>query len=157
MKRIAIGIVIISMVLIFLSMQSPAYQLAVRRAGSGGWGATTQYGHKFDPGTVETIKGEVVSVRKFVPLRSMAFGYLVTVKTEEETIPVHLGPGYYVDRSGFELAPNDSVEVTGSRILFHGESAIIATQVKKGDETLTLRTQKGIPVWSDYYKKQEGS
>jgi hypothetical protein len=157
MRRvIAIGLSMF-MALVFFSLDSDAFQLAIRRAGSQGWGLATQYGQMFNPQTVETIQGEVISVEKFIPLRRMGFGYLVVVKTKDEQIRVHLGPGYYVDQEGFELAPGDSVQVRGSRILFNGEPTIIASEVTKGDQTLRIRTDEGVPVWSGYYEQyQEG-
>jgi hypothetical protein len=36
----------------------------------------------------------------------------------------------------------------GSRITYEGKPAIIAAEVKKGDEVLRLRDEKGIPVWA---------
>jgi hypothetical protein len=38
--------------------------------------------------------------------------------------------------------------VRGSRITFEGKPAIIAAQVKKGDRSLTLRDDSGVPAWS---------
>jgi hypothetical protein len=42
------------------------------------------------------------------------------------------------------------VEVKGSRITFEGKPAIIAAEIKKGEETLKLRDENGFPVWSGW-------
>jgi hypothetical protein len=49
-----------------------------------------------------------------------------------------------------KIEPKDKVEVTGSRITFDGKPAIIAAEVKKGDEALKLRDDNGFPVWSGW-------
>ena len=43
---------------------------------------------------------------------------------------------------------NDLIIVTGSRVTVDGKPAIIAAQIKKGDDILKLRDQNGIPMWS---------
>ncbi len=102
----------------------------------------------YDTNTVQTIKGEVVSVDKFTPRRAMSYGVHLQVKTATETISVHLGPSWYLDRQEVKIAARDSVEVTGSRITFDGKPAMIAAVVKKGDQALKLRDKNGIPLWA---------
>lgn len=36
----------------------------------------------------------------------------------------------------------------GSRVTFQGKPAVIAAEVKKGDEVLKLRDETGLPAWS---------
>jgi hypothetical protein len=47
----------------------------------------------YDSKTVETIEGKVLSVDK-VPSKGRSYGVHLTVQTDKETIPVHLGPGW---------------------------------------------------------------
>jgi hypothetical protein len=42
------------------------------------------------------------------------------------------------------------VEVTGSRVTFDGKPALIAAEIKKGNEALTLRDASEYPVWSGW-------
>jgi hypothetical protein len=42
------------------------------------------------------------------------------------------------------------VEIKGSQVTVSGKPAIIAGEVKKGDETLKLRDESGVPVWSGW-------
>jgi hypothetical protein len=113
-----------------------------------GWGAGGSYGRMFNPQTVETLSGGVVEVTKFTPAQGMSYGVHLTLKTDKETIPVHLGPGWYVEKQGVTLAAGDKVQVTGSRITYQGKPAIIAAEVKKGDQVLKLRDTNGIPAWA---------
>jgi hypothetical protein len=102
----------------------------------------------YDPKTVETVRGEVVSVEKIPEKGGMAGGIHLTLKTDKESVSVHLGPSWYLDQQSLKIAPKDQVEVRGSRITFEGKPAIIAAEVKKGQEVLKLRDDNGVPVWS---------
>lgn len=113
-----------------------------------GWGTEGTYGRIYNPQTVETLTGEVVSVEKFMPGRGMSYGVHFTLKTDKETIPVHLGPSWYLEKQDIKIEPKDQVEVTGSRVSFGGKPTIIAAEVKKGNKVLKLRDQAGFPVWA---------
>ena len=101
----------------------------------------------YDPKTVETIQGKVVSVEKATRGQGRSYGVHFTLQTDKETIAVHLGPGWYIDKQTPKIETNDTITVTGSRVTVGGKPAIIAAQVKKGNETLKLRDENGIPVW----------
>lgn len=104
----------------------------------------------FDPKAMETFTGEIVSVDKSVPSRHMSYGVHAMVKTNAGTVSVHLGPDWYMEQQRVKLAPKDKVEVTGSRITFDGKPAIVATQVVKGRDVLTLRDANGVPAWAGH-------
>jgi hypothetical protein len=128
-------------------------QQGMQWRGGGGWGAGAPYSRMYDLKTVETISGEVVSVDVITPVKGMCYGVHLMVKTEKETISVHLGPGWYIENQDTKIEPKDKVEVTGSRITLDGKPAIIATEVKKGEEILKLRDEKGVPLWSGWRKR----
>ena len=126
----------------------------------------TSHPGMYDPATVETIRGEVVSVER-VPskswtakgqmekgmMRAAGPGVHLLVKTSAETISVHLGPAWYLDNQAVKIAPKDRIDVKGSRITLDGKPAIIAAEVRKGDEVLTLRDAKGYPVWGRWRRR----
>ena len=107
----------------------------------------------YNPQTVETIRGEVVSIEKITPLKGMYYGVHAVVKTDKETLSVHLGPGWYIENQDVKLEPKDTVEVKGSRITFEGKPAIVAAEVTKRGESLTLRDASGFPVWSGWRRR----
>ncbi len=121
--------------------------------GSGGWGPGTPYNKMYDPKNVETINGEVVKVDRITPNKGMAGGIHMNVKTDKETISVHLGPSWYMENQDVKIEPKDKVEVKGSKITFGGKPAMIATEVKKGDEVLKLRDDSGFPVWAGWRRR----
>jgi hypothetical protein len=106
----------------------------------------------YDPATVETLQGEVVEMKRVVPrMKRMAkrFGHGVhaMLRTDKETIEVHLGPAPFVDQQEPKLAAKDRVEVKGSRVTIDGKPVILAEQVRKGEQVLTLRAPDGTPRW----------
>jgi len=113
-----------------------------------GWGAGDPYNRLYNPKAVETLSGEVVSLEKFAPGRRMSYGVHFTLKTDKETIPVHLGPSWYVEKQAVAIAQGDKVEVTGSRVTYQGQPAIIAAEVKKDGQVLKLRDANGVPAWA---------
>jgi hypothetical protein len=136
------------LVLTLISGVSSA-QMGMGRGG-GGWGVRGQYQRMFNPATIETIKGDVTTVQTVTPSRGMSKGVHVDVKTEVGTIPVHLGPSWYLDKQDRSVKIGDKVEVTGSRVTFQGKPAIIASELKLNDEVLILRDKNGIPAWSGW-------
>ena len=45
------------------------------------------------------------------------------VKTDKETISVHLGPSWYLENQDIKLEPKDKVDVKGARTTFAGRPA----------------------------------
>lgn len=152
MKKLGILITVIALLSFLLATETLA-QKGMRWRGGGGWGPGGQYGRMYDPKTVETLAGEVASVDEIRPASGMTYGVHLTLKTEKETISIHLGPGWYIENQDVKIEPKDKIEVKGSRITFEGKPAIIAAEVKKGDEVLTLRDENGFPVWSGWRRR----
>ena len=145
-------IVILAMFSMCFSTAALAQQGVMWRGG-GGWGSGMPYSRLFNPQTVETISGVVVSVEKIAPMRGMANGVHAVVKTDKETISVHLGPDWYITNQDVRIEANDQVEVKGSRITIEGAPALIAAEVKKGADVLTLRDESGLPVWAGWRRR----
>lgn len=115
----------------------------------GGWGARGPYQRLFDPNTVTTVQGRVVEVQTVPPIQGMSPGVHVLVRTDDgETLPVHLGPQWFLGNLDTQLEAGDQVRVAGSRVEHMGSSFFIASRVTKGDEVLELRDEQGFPAWS---------
>ncbi len=154
MKKLGTCVAIVAALSLLLATQSGAQAgRGYRYGGSGGWGPGTQYGRVYDPKTVETISGEVVGVHKITPMKGMSYGVHLTLKTDKETISVHLGPGWYIENQDVGIEPKDKIEIKGSRITFAAKPAIIAAEVKRGDQILKLREENGFPVWAGWRKR----
>jgi len=123
------------------------------RGGGGGWGAGSQYNRLYNTNTVGTVSGEVIAVKHITPTNGMSYGVHLELKTEKETVSVHLGPGWFIENQDIAIEPKDKVEIKGSRVTFDGKPAIIAAEIKKGDEVLKLRDRNGVPVWAGWRRR----
>jgi len=97
-----------------------------------------------------TLKGTVDDVQH-VP-HGAGTGMHLIVKNATGTTTVALGPQRFVDQNKFTFAKGDQVEVTGSKSGSGKTSMMIAREVKKGGQTLTLRDNKGVPKWLHGHK-----
>jgi hypothetical protein len=102
----------------------------------------------YNPGTVTTVKGGVLSLGTMPP-KSQQPGTMRTavLKTEQGDIPVFLAPDWYLTEQNISLKTGDQVEVTGSKITLSGNPTILARDLKLGDKSAILRNIKGFPVW----------
>lgn len=146
MRRAGMYVVMAAALALLLATESGA-QPGYRYGGSGGSGTGGHYGGLYDPKTVETLNGEVVSVAKMTPMKGKSYGIHLMLRTHKETIPVHLGPGWFIESQDVKIELKDRIDVKGSRITYEGKPAIIAAEVRKGDAVLMLRDGTGLPVW----------
>ena len=141
----------ISITLVALAVAPAAWaQGGMKWKGSGGWGPGAAYGRLYDAKTVETVSGEVVRVDRVTPMRGMSAGVHLVLKTDKGDVSVHLGPQWYLENQDLKIEPHDRVEIKGSRVTVGGQATIIAAEVKKGSDTLKLRDDAGIPMWSGW-------
>ena len=122
--------------------------VSVVMAQTGSSGTSPMY----DVKTETTIKGTVESVDTVTGTggrgRHALGGTHLVVKAEKEALAVHVGPTAYLTEKGITLAKGDTLEVLGSRVTIDKEPVVIARQIKKGDNTWTLRDASGRPLWS---------
>lgn len=117
------------------------------REGGRGPGA----GRMYDASREITVIGEVTAVEHIASRGRMQQGQGagLTLKTGDETVFVHLGPQWYLDRqSGVKIAAGDKVEIRGAKAFRRGEEVFIAAEVKKGQDILKLRDDNGYPAWA---------
>ena len=102
---------------------------------------------RYNPATEMTATGTVEDVQQRTRGGGRG-GIHLTVKTKDGMLDVHLGPSRFLAEKQFSVAKGDVLEVTGSKVPYEGGEALVAREVKKGGETLTLRDASGIPLWS---------
>jgi hypothetical protein len=152
MKKLGIAVLVASTLCLLLSTDSVAQQ-GVNWRGTRGWGMGSAYSRMFNPTTIDTVSGEVLRVDAITPMKEMSYGVHLMVKTDRETLSVHLGPAWYVENQDTKIDPKDKIEVVGSRITFEGKPVIIAAEVRKGNEVLKLRDKNGFPFWSGWRRR----
>ena len=153
MKKIGIFTAAVVVAFSFLFVNQSLAQMGMKWKGQGGWGMGTRYSGMYDSKTVETINGEVISVDTFTPMKGMSSGVHLMVKTDKGTLSVHLGPAWYIENQDVTIELKNKVEIKGSRITYDGKPAVIAAEIKKGDEILQLRDDKGYPLWSGWRRR----
>jgi len=150
MRKSIISGLMITLIILVTTCAFAQMGPGMRWQGSGGWGMGGQYQRMYDPKTVESVKGTVESLETPVPMRGMHHAVIITLKTDKGTIPVHLGPAWYIERLDVKIQKGDTIGVRGSSVEFNGQHIIIAAEVQKGSQILTLRDDKGVPVWAGW-------
>ena len=154
MKKLNLSFVLAAIAILFLAVSAYAQpRQGMMWRGSGGWGPGSQYNKMYDPKALETITGEVTAVDRIVPVKGMSGGVHMSIKTDKETISVHLGPSWYLENQDIKIEAKDKVEVKGSRVTFGGKPALIASEIRKGNEVLTLRDEAGFPAWMAWRRR----
>ena len=101
---------------------------------------------KYDPATETKLKGTVEELKFVPPTGAKTVAYLV-IKSGTDTLQVFLCPKTFLDQMGATFKPEEKVEVTGSKVTQGGADLILAREVDKGDDMLTLRFKDGKPAW----------
>jgi hypothetical protein len=101
---------------------------------------------KYDPATETKLTGVVAELKFLPPTGGKPAAFLV-VRDGQETVQVFLCPKSFLDNVGATFKPEDKIEVTGSKVKQDGADLILAREVVKGDDTLTLRFKDGKPAW----------
>ncbi|MBE7385721.1 MAG: hypothetical protein F6J95_030560 [Leptolyngbya sp. SIO1E4] len=104
----------------------------------------------YDVTTVETQHGKVVSIDR-TSIGVNAGGIHLTLDISHEQLPVHLGPAWYLEDQSLDIAIDNVIEVTGSRVVIDEEPVLIAAEIKIGDTVVTLRDCDGIPLWPRHH------
>ena len=113
------------------------------RAQSGQRGSMMRH---YDPKTEVTFTGTVESVDHMGYANMRGNNVHLTVRTGNETTDVHLGPAAFIEGK-MTFRKGDTVEITGSKVTMMAKTAVVAREVKKGDQVLTLRDENGVPAW----------
>lgn len=148
MKRLIVILGLLLSVLAFTAFEGHTATKLKTWTGSRGWGAEAPYVRLFNPKTVETVEGIATAVQRFIPGRGMSAGVHVLVRVGIDVVDVHLGPEWFIENQDITIQPKDQLEIKGSRVHFRGQPAIIASEVRKGENVLKLRDGEGLPVWA---------
>jgi hypothetical protein len=112
---------------------------------STAWAQTaSKTGPKYDVKNEVKFKGAVQEVRE-VP--GPFEGIQLVVKTETKTILVHVAPSGFLKEMDTSFKVGDQVEVIGCKAPDATGEEILAREITVGQNTATLRDDKGVPVW----------
>jgi hypothetical protein len=117
---------------------------AVTAEMGGGRGQGRMMGGPFyNTGTEVTITGTVDEVQQIT-------GTNAGGQADTGTLPVHVGPSSYLASKNFSIAKGDKLTILGSRVQYQSSDFLIAKEITKGNEVLTLRNSAGFPLWSGF-------
>lgn len=107
---------------------------------------STNIGPKYDAATELTVKGTVEEA-KIQP--GAGEGVHLILKSGTEDVLVHVAPETFMKEMEINFAKGDQLEIRGSKIKnAEGQDEVLAREITKGSNSLTLRDKKGVPVWS---------
>lgn len=140
-----------------------AFSLAQMGPGPG-WGrGQGMRGPLYNTATETTLSGTVEDVQQITPQQRAQgiagtpmcglcprgwTGTHLSLKTGNGSIIVHVGPAPYLESKKFSVAKGDELAITGSKVQYQGNDFLIAKEIKKGDQALTLRDANGFPLWA---------
>jgi hypothetical protein len=114
-------------------------------------GSETQDRLEYNPQTVTTVQGQVEDLGSYgMTGWRVAPGMTIqglVLKTSKGNLTINLGPSWYMRKQGFTLLKGDNLEVTGSKVTKDEKTVLLAAEVKKNDQTLKVRDEKGVPLW----------
>jgi hypothetical protein len=136
---------VLKLVSVFMFISSTAL---FAQSDTSRWGRNSNYNRLYNVKTATEIKGKVIAIEQVVPMKGMSYGMHITVKTESETISVHLGPKWFLDKQLIQFKVDDKVLVKGSKVTLEGKQVVIAREINKNGKVLKLRNENGVPVWA---------
>ncbi len=121
---------------------------AVALAAPAGWAqSASKTGPKYDIANEVRIKGVVEEVRD---MPGDLDGTHLVVKTDTTTVLVYAAPGAFLKEIDTTFNKGDEVQVVGAKAPGGGEETIMAREITVGNNTFTLRDDKGVPVWAGW-------
>jgi hypothetical protein len=102
----------------------------------------------YNPATEMTLTGTVDGVNSVRSSGRGGGGLHLMLAVPTGPIEVHVGPASFVSSKSVTFTKGDALTVIGSKVTMAGQEVVIAREIKKGDQVLTLRDAKGLPLWS---------
>jgi len=110
---------------------------------------------KYNPNSVQTFEGDILSVQKYHFVNRPTSHTQFILHTQSGNKIVEVGPEWYIEAEGVNLAPSDRVSVTGSVMQKGAKTYIVAKSLRSKDLELHLRDEAGLPLWSQLQHSDE--
>ena len=102
----------------------------------------------YNDGSINTVIHGVVETVEVNAYNCRWGATEVTLKAGKDTYIVQLGPTTFLTQKDFNVAKGDELRVRGFKFTCQGSAFLIARDVTKGAQTLTLRNAQGVPAWA---------
>ncbi len=110
---------------------------------------------RYDPATVVSISGSVQDVQEVTEPPALK-GVHVYLSGEKGTVQVYISPASFLKAFSITFVRGDQLQISGSKIRFHGADLVLARQLRRDSDILVLRDEKGNPYWEDEVLKHSG-
>lgn len=99
----------------------------------------------YDAKTEIQFEGQVAGTREVStgPLQ----GVYLTVTAKGESTDLYLAPVAFIKMIDAHFNAGETVEVTGSKVVFNGKDLVLTRELRLGKTTLALRDKNGSPNW----------
>ena len=104
---------------------------------------------KYDVSTESKMKGVVEEIN-LPPKGSEKEAIHLIVKGDAQAVDIYLCPESFLKDMGVTFNKGDDLGFTTSKVKQNGADLLLAREVVKGNETLVLRDDKGVPVWTPH-------
>ncbi len=112
------------------------------------WAQTaSKTGPKYDVKNEVKVKGVIEETRE---VSGQFEGTLLVVKTDSKTVMVRVAPAAFLKEIDTSFNKGDQIEVVGCKAPDATEDEILAREITVGQNTTTLRDNKGVPIWAGW-------
>jgi len=126
-----------------------ALLLFVPASATGQAATTPDTAPKYEMAAEVRISGKVLTIHdRQCPVSGTIGAHFMLEAVGGKVYEVHLAPTKFTKMFDMIFTPGEKVEVLGNTLVFQGKDAIIAREVKHGNETVTFRDKKGNPSWN---------
>ena len=109
--------------------------------------ASRQFSGPTGTANVQTLEGRIVEV-VYLPGAAADSGMVeLRLQSGGQTNLIRLAPSGFLKQGGLVLREGDTVSVKGFAVAGMEGDLIVASEVHKGDKTLSLRDTRGQPAW----------
>lgn len=103
---------------------------------------------KYDPATETKVNGTIEDVQQFECPVSGTVGYHIALRTDAGAVMVHVASTKFMKEYEIAFQKGEEIEVLGSKVkMANGEEALLAREIKRGQNTFTFRDKQGNPLW----------
>jgi hypothetical protein len=123
---------------------------ALRAADTTPYESVNKSERLYSESAVQRVTGVIIDTRTITLKDGVEFMQM-DVETDHGTVPVHLGPVWYMDEYAdrFDVNKGRSVSVVGSPSKVQGKEVLVASEItnEEGKQHMRLRHPDGIPAW----------
>jgi DNA/RNA endonuclease YhcR with UshA esterase domain len=131
-----------SVIVLVLALSIPATTSFAAQAQARGAGVP-----KYDVAAEAKFKGVVEEVKDRECPISGGMGSHFMIKVDGKLMEVHIAPSKFVKSYEVAFQKGDIVEITGMKVEFQGVDAILAREIKRGNDDFVFRDPQGKPIW----------